>query len=69
MITCKRVYNDKNGTNEGYRVLVDRLWPRGVTAFLEKLLAPLHYFVAHLYLNKVILVEVFFIKKKSLTRH
>ncbi|WP_100158613.1 DUF488 domain-containing protein [Proteus columbae] len=30
MITCKRVYNDKDGTNEGYRVLVDRLWPRGV---------------------------------------
>lgn len=30
MITCKRVYNDKDGANEGYRVLVDRLWPRGV---------------------------------------
>lgn len=30
MITCKRVYHDKDGTNEGYRVLVDRLWPRGV---------------------------------------
>ena len=25
MITCKRVYNDKEGTHEGYRVLVDRL--------------------------------------------
>ncbi|NHW60207.1 DUF488 family protein, partial [Escherichia coli] len=30
MITCKRVYDDKNGEHEGYRVLVDRLWPRGV---------------------------------------
>ncbi|EEG86421.1 hypothetical protein PROPEN_01412 [Proteus penneri ATCC 35198] len=30
MITCKRVYDDKDGEHEGYRVLVDRLWPRGV---------------------------------------
>ncbi|MEY0160049.1 DUF488 domain-containing protein, partial [Providencia manganoxydans] len=30
MITCKRVYDDKDGKHEGYRVLVDRLWPRGV---------------------------------------
>lgn len=30
MIVCKRVYDDKDGHNEGYRVLVDRLWPRGV---------------------------------------
>lgn len=29
MITCKRVYDDKDGKHEGYRVLVDRLWPRG----------------------------------------
>lgn len=30
MITCKRVYDDKAGEHEGYRVFVDRLWPRGV---------------------------------------
>lgn len=30
MIICKRVYDDKDGHHEGYRVLVDRLWPRGV---------------------------------------
>lgn len=30
MITCKRVYDDKDGKHEGYRVFVDRLWPRGV---------------------------------------
>lgn len=30
MIVCKRVYQDKEGQHEGYRVLVDRLWPRGV---------------------------------------
>ena len=29
MIQCKRVYDD--GTpHDGYRVLVDRLWPRGI---------------------------------------
>ncbi|MFO7582860.1 DUF488 domain-containing protein [Guyparkeria sp.] len=28
-ITIRRVY-DPPGPNEGYRVLVDRLWPRGV---------------------------------------
>ena len=30
MIVCKRVYGDKENKNEGYRVLVDRLWPRGI---------------------------------------
>ncbi|QAV22954.1 DUF488 domain-containing protein [Proteus hauseri] len=30
MIICKRVYDDKESENEGYRVLVDRLWPRGI---------------------------------------
>ncbi|KNC94892.1 DUF488 domain-containing protein [Trabulsiella odontotermitis] len=29
MIQCKRVY-DAPEANDGYRVLVDRLWPRGV---------------------------------------
>ena len=29
MIYCKRVY-DPADPNDGYRVLVDRLWPRGV---------------------------------------
>ena len=29
MIQCKRVY-EKASDNDGYRVLVDRLWPRGV---------------------------------------
>lgn len=29
MIQCKRVY-DPASTQDGYRVLVDRLWPRGV---------------------------------------
>lgn len=30
MISIKRVY-DKPSVNDGYRVLVDRLWPRGVS--------------------------------------
>ncbi|MEQ4924582.1 DUF488 domain-containing protein [Proteus hauseri] len=30
MIVCKRVYGDKENEHEGYRVLVDRLWPRGI---------------------------------------
>ena len=29
MIQCKRVYDDASG-DDGYRVLVDRLWPRGI---------------------------------------
>jgi uncharacterized protein YeaO (DUF488 family) len=29
MIRCKRVY-EKPAADDGYRVLVDRLWPRGV---------------------------------------
>lgn len=29
MIQCKRVY-DTPDENDGYRVLVDRLWPRGI---------------------------------------
>ncbi|WP_330981988.1 MULTISPECIES: DUF488 domain-containing protein [Enterobacterales] len=29
MIQCKRVY-DPVSTDDGYRVLVDRLWPRGI---------------------------------------
>ncbi|MBS0847562.1 DUF488 family protein [Citrobacter sp. JGM124] len=29
MIRCKRVY-DTPDSNDGYRVLVDRLWPRGI---------------------------------------
>ena len=29
MIQCKRVYDDA-GDDDGYRVLVDRLWPRGI---------------------------------------
>ncbi len=29
MIQCKRVY-DAVSDSDGYRVLVDRLWPRGV---------------------------------------
>lgn len=29
MIQCKRVYDTQN-KEDGYRVLVDRLWPRGV---------------------------------------
>lgn len=29
MIICKRIYADKTGNN-GYRVLVDRIWPRGI---------------------------------------
>lgn len=29
MIQCKRVYDQVSG-QDGYRVLVDRLWPRGV---------------------------------------
>ncbi len=29
MIQCQRIYDDP-GSNDGYRVLVDRLWPRGV---------------------------------------
>ena len=29
MIQCKRVY-DAASENDGYRILVDRLWPRGV---------------------------------------
>ncbi|HET9721937.1 MAG TPA: DUF488 family protein, partial [Candidatus Saccharimonadales bacterium] len=30
MITIKRVYESK-GSDDGYRVLVDRLWPRGLS--------------------------------------
>lgn len=29
MIICKRVFADK-ASNNGYRVLVDRIWPRGI---------------------------------------
>lgn len=29
MIVCKRVYQQAN-PDDGYRVLVDRLWPRGI---------------------------------------
>ncbi|WP_230351755.1 DUF488 domain-containing protein [Lelliottia sp. WAP21] len=29
MIQCKRVYDDASH-DDGYRILVDRLWPRGV---------------------------------------
>jgi len=29
MITCKRLY-DETSQADGYRILVDRLWPRGV---------------------------------------
>lgn len=29
MIQCKRVY-DPADDGDGYRVLVDRLWPRGI---------------------------------------
>ncbi|CAA2929996.1 hypothetical protein ARSQ2_01109 [Arsenophonus endosymbiont of Bemisia tabaci Q2] len=29
MIICKRIYADKRGNN-GYRVLVDRIWPRSI---------------------------------------
>jgi uncharacterized protein YeaO (DUF488 family) len=29
MIQCKRVY-EQASPDDGYRVLVDRLWPRGV---------------------------------------
>jgi len=29
MITCKRLY-DETSQEDGYRILVDRLWPRGV---------------------------------------
>ncbi len=29
MITCKRVYDDKDGKHEGYRVLVDRFGLEG----------------------------------------
>ncbi|MBV7403442.1 DUF488 domain-containing protein [Enterobacter sp. ENT03] len=29
MINCKRVYDDP-AEDDGYRVLVDRLWPRGI---------------------------------------
>lgn len=30
MIQIKRIY-DPLGDNDGYRILVDRLWPRGIT--------------------------------------
>ncbi len=29
MIYCKRVY-DASSSQDGYRILVDRLWPRGI---------------------------------------
>ena len=29
MIQCKRVY-EQAGPDDGYRVLVDKLWPRGI---------------------------------------
>ena len=29
MIQCKRVY-DPQEESDGYRILVDRLWPRGI---------------------------------------
>lgn len=36
MVTIKRVYEDAN-KDDGYRVLVDRLWPRGVSKEKAKL--------------------------------
>ena len=30
MIKTKRVYDDKSG-DDGYRILVDRIWPRGIS--------------------------------------
>jgi uncharacterized protein YeaO (DUF488 family) len=35
-ITVKRVY-DQPSANDGYRVLVDRLWPRGLSHFVAQL--------------------------------
>jgi uncharacterized protein YeaO (DUF488 family) len=35
-IVVKRVY-DRPSTKDGYRVLVDRLWPRGVTKAMARL--------------------------------
>lgn len=43
MIVCKRIY-ERPGAKDGYRVLVDRLWPRGVKreeAAIEKWLKEL----------------------------
>lgn len=30
-VEVRRVYEDRHGSDSGYRVLVDRLWPRGIS--------------------------------------
>jgi uncharacterized protein YeaO (DUF488 family) len=30
-VDVRRIYDDRQGTDDEYRVLVDRLWPRGVS--------------------------------------
>jgi len=37
MIQIKRVYEDASSREDGYRILVDRLWPRGVSRIRAKL--------------------------------
>ncbi len=31
MIKIERIYDDPRGSNKGFRILVDRLWPRGLS--------------------------------------
>lgn len=31
MIKIERIYNDPKGNNSSFRILVDRLWPRGLS--------------------------------------
>ena len=31
MIRVERIYNNPKGNNDGFRILVDRLWPRGLS--------------------------------------
>jgi len=31
MIKIERIYEDPRGSNKGFRILVDRLWPRGLS--------------------------------------
>jgi uncharacterized protein YeaO (DUF488 family) len=31
MIKIERIYNNPKGQNDGFRILVDRLWPRGLS--------------------------------------
>lgn len=37
MIKIERIYDDPRGSNKGFRILVDRLWPRGLSKAMVRI--------------------------------